>query len=176
MNGMKLLGSILCIIGCGNSFAHETGRGSGYGEEYYINARVEGYRPAYGFVSVPQSRCDFSRNRHDRHRNKGIGGAVVGGLLGGVVGNQIGSGSGKKVATAGGVIGGAIIGQRVATRDRKSDRRSSHCRRYNGGYQEEQLVGYDVYYQLHGVEHVVRTRYEPGDTIRLSVRVRADER
>ena len=176
MNLLRYIGPVLCLTFCGNAFAHDTGRGAAYGEEYYIDARVEGYRPAYGFVSVPQSRCDYSRNSHGSHRNKGIGGAVVGGLIGGVVGNQIGSGSGKKAATAGGVIGGAIIGQRVATRGRESGRRGGNCRRYNGRYQEEQLVGYDVRYRLHGVGHVVRTRYEPGDTIRLSVRVRAYER
>lgn len=159
-----------------NAFAHEGHGRSAFEEQYYINARVEAYRPAYGFVDVPLSRCERSVDRHRNHRNKGIGGAVIGGLLGGVVGNQVGSGSGKKIATAGGAIGGAIIGQRIATRDRRRDQRGGSCRQYNGGYQEEQLVGYDVTYRLHGVDHVVRTRYEPGNSIRLHMRVRADEK
>ena len=145
-------------------------------DRFYVKARVVGYRPAYGFVDVANSQCGRTRDRHGQHSNKGIGGAVVGGLVGGIVGNQIGSGSGRKIATVGGAVAGGLIGKNVARGGaRGSDRRGISCRKYRGRYQEERLIGYDVTYQLYGERHVVRTRYEPSEYVRLNIRVRADE-
>ena len=144
------------------------------GEVFYLEARVIDYQPAYSFVGVGRnSNCRSNRRSHKKHSSNGTGGTIIGALLGAGVGSQIGGGSGRDIAIVGGAIAGGVIGNNVATRDKNDDNYS--CRQRNGRIEEQRLAGYDVKYLFHNKRHVVRTRYEPGNIMRLLVEVRPEE-
>jgi uncharacterized protein YcfJ len=103
------------------------------------------------------------------------GGTILGAIVGGVIGNQIGSGDGRRAATvAGAAIGGAV--------GRNVDRNNGPGRSYagterrcrvvrDGGYEEQQIVAWDVEYRLKGEVYLSRLDYNPGDKLRVRVSV-----
>lgn len=102
-----------------------------------------------------------------------IAGTVAGAVIGGVLGNQVGSGSGRRVATAAGAVGGAFAGREVQERQQARNQRSEvrterSCRTESAP--REQVVGYDVQYELDGVIATMRTEREPGDTLVMGQR------
>jgi uncharacterized protein YcfJ len=95
-----------------------------------------------------------------------IAGTVLGGVAGGFLGSTIGGGVGRTVATVAGAAGGALVGNQVQKNMQQKNVVTSterRCKTVNETTQ--QLVGYDVTYQLDGKQGVVRTSFKPGATL-----------
>lgn len=102
-----------------------------------------------------------------------VAGTVAGAVIGGLLGNQVGSGSGRRVATAAGAVGGAFAGREIQerrqARSQRSEVRSERTCRTEDAPREE-LVGYDVTYELDGEVATMRAERDPGDTLVLGQR------
>lgn len=107
---------------------------------------------------------------------------VIGGVVGAVLGSQIGGGSARYATSAIGTMVGGIAGQRVyenGVRARQARGGTvTVCDPYrDGGYDGGDGTGgsgvaaYDVTYEYAGREYTTRTRYNPGDRIRVRVDV-----
>lgn len=97
-----------------------------------------------------------------------ITGTVAGAIIGGAVGNQVGSGSGRRLATIAGAAGGAIAGREIQDRQQQSRQRVETrservCRTETAP--REQVIGYDVTYELDGQIATLRTETKPGETL-----------
>lgn len=130
-------------------------------------------------VSTPVRECweqDVPRYRHAGGQ-AGHGSytpMLLGGIIGGVVGNQFGSGRGKKLMTAAGVVLGGSVGRDVARRHGRHYTEfvtETRCRVDYERHVEERVDGYRVEYLYQGRTYVTRTDHDPGDRIRVGVRV-----
>lgn len=145
----------------------------------YLVADVVSVVPVYQNVLVkqPQQVCyeEQQPRRNPRGESKTPG--IVGGILGGAIGNAVGNNkSSKKVGT---VVGG-VLGYSIAQDITRS-------RRNQGGYtdvtyrevcevqyetqQQQRLMGYDVSYSYAGQTYHTRLDRDPGQTLRVRVRV-----
>ncbi|MDF2152997.1 glycine zipper 2TM domain-containing protein [Vibrio sp. CAU 1672] len=87
-----------------------------------------------------------------------IGGAAAGAALG----NQIGGGSGKVIATAAGTIAGALAGREIQDNVQKGDVVTSTETQCHTEYvASQQVVGYDVTYEIAGVPTTVHLEDKP---------------
>jgi uncharacterized protein YcfJ len=96
---------------------------------------------------------------------------ILGGVLGGLVGSQFGGGSGRKaLAIAGAVLGASVANQ--AGRRREFDRYSPrHCATIVESREVEDVTGYRVRYLYQGREFEKIVDQDPGDRVRVEVRV-----
>lgn len=158
-----------------------TARAGGHeGEAFYVDARVVEVEPLTRWVHVttPREVCwdeDVERTV-DRGHGGTSGSTLAGTLIGGAIGNRLGKGHGDRAAATivGAAIGAAIgrdaaerAGQdrhRVVTRERR-------CETEQVTHEEERLMGYRVVYRYAGRTFVTRTDDDPGETIRVRVRV-----
>jgi uncharacterized protein YcfJ len=132
--------------------------------------RIEHPRRECWDEEVPRS----ARHRHDHNP----GGMIVGGLIGGVVGHSLGrrinKGRGRYAATAAGTLIGAAVGH-SATGHQHSDNAEpgyrERCRTHVDYTTEERVDGYWVTYRYHGEEFRTRMAHDPGETLRVHVRV-----
>jgi uncharacterized protein YcfJ len=153
------------------------------GDGYFIDAEVVHVDPIVRYVEVeePYRVCRdevvYRRVRAARHRTGDPVATLVGGVIGGLVGNQVGEGRRHRGAltVAGSVLGAAIGHGATSTprrhryRDVETVERRCHTRtRYR---EEAQLDGYEVTYLYQGRRLRTRTDYDPGDRIRVRVRV-----
>jgi uncharacterized protein YcfJ len=100
-------------------------------------------------------------------------GAVVGAVVGGLIGNQVGGGNGRKLATVAGVVGGAYAGREIDRRHEGGQRYTDYERRCQTVSEpREELVGYDVRYDLDGQVAMTRVSDEPGAQIQVGERDR----
>lgn len=143
-------------------------------------ARVISSRPVYRTVEdrVPQERC-WNETVREESRSEGPSpaGAIVGGVVGGALGHAVGHGSSnKKIGTAVGVVLGATVGNQVA-RDRAQGgdevtyRDRERCQTSHAVERRQEIVGYDVDYQYLGRTFSTRMDHNPGNRIRVAVRV-----
>ena len=100
---------------------------------------------------------------------------MIGGIIGGVVGNQFGGGRGNDIMTVAGALLGASMG-RDAQHRRHASRHSTvsmerRCEIEESVHEEERLEGYRVTYAYGGRTFVTQTAEDPGQTIRVRVRV-----
>lgn len=158
-------------------------------QTHYVYADVVDVEPIKRYVSVshPERVCEQVEydSRHERrHHHDSAGGTIAGGLIGGVLGSQIGSGSGKDVATIAGVLIGSAIGHDNEVnqrRDHENDnyevRTREQCQTRYERHEEERIEGYRVRYQFQGKTYTTKTRFKPGNKIKLAMTVRpvADE-
>ena len=97
-----------------------------------------------------------------------IAGTATGAVLGGLIGNQIGGGNGKKLATVVGAVAGGIAGNKVQQRNQANDTYTTfedQCETVTN-YVDE-VVGYDVTYQIGDEMGTIRMDQDPGATIPL---------
>lgn len=142
-------------------------------------ARVLSSRPIYRTIEdrVPQERC-WNETVREETRSEGTSpaGAIVGGVVGGALGHAVGHGSSnKKIGTAVGVVLGATVGNQVA-RDRAQHEEVSYrdrerCQTSHAIERRQEIVGYDVDYQYLGRTFSTRMDHNPGNRIRVAVRV-----
>jgi len=171
--------------------------GDGYGD---VGAASGGYgstsrcrtERAGGYVETGPHGADDWRGQGPRATGPMAGSdtgrtmaTVIGGVLGAVVGSQVGGGSGRFATSAIGTMVGGIAGREVyeaGQRDRMQ--RSGAVTVCDpvavGAYGDDAgprdgVSAYDVTYEYAGREYTTRTRYHPGDTIRVRVDVTPDE-
>ncbi len=107
--------------------------------------------------------------RRSRSSTPTILGAVLGGALGHAVGH---SNTNKKVGVAVGAILGGSIGRDIGRRQHHGGHRTkTQCDLVEQVREEERLVGYDVRYQYNGQVYATRMDRDPGERIRVRVRV-----
>lgn len=154
------------------SGGHQRGYGHGYGHGYGRGRHGHGGGSyAFGYASGPGNGYPG-----------GAGERVLGAIAGGLIGNQIGSGSGRAAATFfGAVLGDALVadnqarryggysGYAPATRTAVSWREV--CREQTGYHRESSVQWYDVTYRWGGELYHTRTGFDPGDRLRVKVRV-----
>jgi len=149
-------------------------------------AKVIGVKPVTKRikVSVPVEQCYNKQvwNETPRRHSHGHGhkNEVIGALIGAAVGNQIGKnakkGNGREIGTVAGAVIGGVIGNSHSRHH--SHRKSSgyyttvrHCDTHHEVSYEDQLVGYDVTYKYRGIVYNTRTKYHPGDSLKVKVSV-----
>lgn len=166
MNKSMLVGAVLGAVGvtAGGAVATYSLVGNS-GPEY---AEVLAVQPINETVKTPREVCNDVAVTHqrpvkDQHQ---IAGTVLGAVAGGLLGNQVGGGTGKKIATVAGAVGGGYAGNKVQEHMQESDTYTTtetRCKTVTDTSQ--QLVGYDVKYQLDGKVGQVRMDHDPGRQI-----------
>jgi uncharacterized protein YcfJ len=146
----------------------------------YDEADVLSSTPIYRTVQIssPRRECWEEEVQHvSRSRDRSHTPTLLGAVIGGALGNELGHNkSNKRVgAVVGAVLGGSIAGdlrrtygndEEVVTIDTVE-----RCRRVSDTREEEKLVGYDVRYSYNGLEQTVRMDHDPGETVRVRVKV-----
>lgn len=134
--------------------------------------------PVYETVHnrTPREICDeYPVERRVDNGNKAAG-AVIGAIVGGVLGNTVGKGDGRKAATVAGAVVGGTVGHNVAQGgDRYYQGVEQHCRLVEDVSEEQRLVAYDVQYRYRGDVFMSRLDYDPGDRLRVRVRIEPAE-
>lgn len=142
-------------------------------------ARVVSARPIYRTVEsrVPQERC-WNETVREEAPAKGNSptGAIVGGVVGAALGHSVGHGSdNKKIGTAAGAVLGAVVGNQVGKNQSGSQevtyRDREHCQTSQIYERRQEIAGYDVEYQYMGRTFTSRMDYDPGNRVRVAVRV-----
>lgn len=145
----------------------------------YQQAPVVDVQPIYETVShrVPVEQCHEERVAHTNHRRQSATGPILGALIGGTLGNAVGHGKKNKQvgAVLGAVLGGSI-GADVARRNthRAGDVRYSTEEVCSTSYEvreEERIAAYRVAYVYDDQTYTTRMHRDPGDSIRVRVRV-----
>ncbi len=129
-------------------------------------------------VSTPRKECwdEPVRTRHTRRSASQAGPTLVGALLGGAIGHQIGKGRGKQVATALGTVIGAQVANDASRHNRHDSfeqytRYEEVCEVTERVNYQQVIDGYQVTYKYKGQRFNTRMPYDPGDRIKLRIRV-----
>ena len=140
----------------------------------YDEADVIDVEPVYETVRhvTPHEQCRMERVPH---RTDSVTAPIVGAVVGGAIGNAVGHNKRNKQvgAVVGAVLGGAIATD-MANQGRRHGggwRRVEMCREVNEVSFEEELTGYDVTYRYAGRVHRARMAEDPGETVRVRIRV-----
>jgi uncharacterized protein YcfJ len=143
-------------------------------------ATKNGYNPLQDYATVKNVEPAFETNRVAREvcgdetvlqqapvkDEKRIAGAAIGAVVGGVLGNQVGGGSGRTAATVAGAAAGGYAGSKIQKRMQEGNLEETVEERCVVVYDtESKPAGFDVTYELDGVESVVRMDYDPGKRI-----------
>lgn len=145
------------------------------GPEY---AKVVKVVPIYHEVKVskPVRECwsePVGRSVRIKHRSD-PGAVLAGGLLGGIIGHQFGTGHSKRAATAVGTLIGAQIGAAESHDAYAYSKGVSYhdvCETEHHYHYETKLDGYRVTYSYKGDVYTTRMPYDPGDRIKVNVKV-----
>lgn len=137
-----------------------------------VTGQVLGATPVTQTVSGPREVCEdrvVEYQEQPKDSNK-IAGTAIGAVVGGLLGNQVGSGSGKKIATVAGAAGGAYAGRKVQGNRQEANaqtvsRVETVCQTITET--RDEVVGYDVTYELDGDTSTKRLKKNPGQTIAL---------
>ncbi|NVJ66571.1 MAG: glycine zipper 2TM domain-containing protein [Gammaproteobacteria bacterium] len=145
-------------------------RYSGYGK--IVRAKVTDVDPVYRTVRgepIAQEQCWREPRRVSRSDRRA--GSVIGAVIGGVIGYKVGGDHrhNKRSGAAVGAVLGSVIGGEAAKNKHRSERRyESHCETvYTGGYERQQLIGYNVEYKYKGQRFETFMDYEPGRYINV---------
>ena len=146
----------------------------------YDEAEVLDVEPIHELVRhiTPREECRLERVPARAERRSGTA-PIVGAVIGGAIGNAVGHNKRNKQvgAVVGAVLGGSIGADIARERDRHHPRRGRAgdrrevCRVVEDISHEEEIVGYDVTYRYGGRTHTARMSRDPGDTVRVRVRV-----
>lgn len=148
----------------------------------YDRAPVTQVEPVYETVryTVPVEVCSEQEvaYREPRHQRASATGPILGAIIGGALGNAVGNG--KKNKQVGAVVG-AVLGGSIGADISRKHRRPHHedvtyrteevCRTNREERSEERLAGYNVTYVYAGNAYTTRMKRDPGDSIRVRVRV-----
>lgn len=143
----------------------------------YDWATVTDVTPVYETVTLvePYQECRNERVAYGNGRGSAtppILGAIIGGALGNAVGHKKRN---KQVGVVVGALLGGSIGADIARRNRAHGRVSYHtqqrCHMVEQTRREERFRGYDVTYEYGGTTYRTRMQRNPGDTVRVRVRI-----
>lgn len=165
MNKSMLVGSVLgaVVVTAGGAFATYSlvDRGPQYAE-------VLAVEPIKETIETPREVCrdvTVTRQKPVQDSNR-IAGTAVGAVVGGLLGNQVGGGNGKKIATVVGAVGGGYAGNQVQGRMQANDTyTTTETRCDTVTDRHDEVVGYDVEYDLDGEIGRVRMDRDPGSRI-----------
>ena len=146
----------------------------------YETAPVTAVEPIYETVrySVPVETCREEQVAYRTNRHKSATGPILGAIIGGAVGHAVGHEKRNKQvgAVVGAVLGGSI-GADISRKHRSQHgeevryRTEEVCNVSREERAEERLAGYKVSYAYAGNTYTTRMQRDPGDSIRLRVRV-----
>ena len=146
----------------------------------YDEAEVLDAEPVRELVRhiTPREECRLERvPARVRHRSGTA--PIVGAVIGGAIGNAVGHNKRNKQvgAIVGAVLGGSIAADIASEHDRhhrhhgRAWQRREVCRVVEDISLDEEIVGYDVTYRYGGRTHTARMSRDPGDSVRVRVRV-----
>ncbi len=109
----------------------------------------------------------------DAQAKRGIA-TVIGAFIGGLFGNQVGKGKGRAAATVAGAVAGGAVGNHLADDTDTADApprytTQRHCP--SAAASARKASAYDVEYRYRGDVYTSRLSYDPGDRMRVRVRV-----
>jgi len=173
-----LIASLSAAAILATSGAHAGTHASGFTDR----ARVVDVEPIIRTVRIehPRRECWDEEVRHSaqNHHDHSTGGMIVGGVVGGLVGHTLGrrinKGRGRHAATAVGTLIGAAVGHNAGRRNHGEDTGRSYrerCRTHVDYTTEERVDGYWVTYRYQGEEFRTRMSRDPGESLRVHVRV-----
>lgn len=131
-------------------------------------AKVVAVEPAFEINEITRQVCgdETTLQQAPVKDDKRIAGAAIGAVVGGVLGSQIGSGSGRDAATVAGAAAGGYAGSKVQKRVQQGNVEETTQERCVTVYDTESIqAGYDVTYELEGIQKVVRMDRDPGERI-----------
>lgn len=96
---------------------------------------------------------------------------VVGAFVGGIFGHQFGKGDGRAAATVAGAVAGGAVGNSIAADDEVRARPRYRTVRHCPPSAPRKVTAYDVEYRYRGDVYTSRLAYDPGDRLRVRVRV-----
>ena len=143
----------------------------------YDEAEVLDAEPVHELVRhiTPREECRLERVPARVAHRSGTA-PIVGAVIGGAIGNAVGHNKRNKQvgAIVGAVLGGSIGADIAREHDRHRGRaweRREICRVVEDITHEEEIVGYNVTYRYGGRTHTARMSRDPGDSVRVRVRV-----
>lgn len=177
-----ILSVILTVAPYANASHKSRGYHKGYSGSgsYYTYAKVIDVEPIRRVVEVstPEREC-WQEEVHQPVQTRsshGSGGMLMGGIIGGVIGNQIGKGHHRHTSSLAGAMIGAAVGHDIDHKSAKTTYTEQvsyvdRCRTNYSVHTEERIDGYWVSYRYG--DEVLKTRmaYDPGERIRVRVRI-----
>lgn len=146
----------------------------------YDEAEVLDVEPVHEHVRqiTPREECRIERVPTHVERRSSTA-PIVGAVIGGAIGNAVGHNKRNKQvgAIVGAVLGGSIAADIASEHDRhhrhrgRAWERREICRVVEDISLEEEIVGYDVTYRYGGRTHTARMSRDPGESVRVRVRV-----
>jgi len=131
-------------------------------------ATVVSVEPAFDTTRTPRQVCGDQTTLEQAPVNdkKRIAGTAIGAVVGGVLGNQVGSGTGRDVATVAGAAAGGYAGNKIQKRIQEGNLEEKTEENCVMVYDTQSVpAGYDVTYELEGIQKVVRIDHDPGKRI-----------
>ena len=128
-------------------------------------------------VKLPLLGPDVVAIAYEEPRARSATGPILGAIVGGALGNAVGHKKrNKQVGTVVGAVLGGSIGADIARRHRgygENVRYSSRevCSVVHEERHEERLAGYRVTYRYGGETYTTEMDHDPGDSLRVQVRV-----
>ncbi len=136
-----------------------------------------------GSADGNSSYSDGGEYRSGSQAGRGVA-TVIGGIVGAALGSRVGGGNARYATAALGTLAGGAVGQQIYDNNNRyatsrngsvtvCDPVSTNAG-YDNGRDDARIAGYDVTYEYAGRRYTTRTDYNPGDTIRVRVDVRAE--
>ena len=125
-------------------------------------------------VNVPVQECWQEAVRVPKDSYNSYTPEILGAILGAGVGNQVGKGRGKDVATVAGAILGGSMGRDYDNKSRSQNdeiRYEDRCKTVDKFYTEERADGYRVTYEYEGNLYTTLTRSNPGESIKVGIKI-----
>ena len=150
---------------------------AGMANATYDEADVVSVVPVYDMVKreVPVQACRQEQVAYGAAQRRSATGPILGAIIGGALGNAVGHEKrNKQVGTVVGAVLGGSIGADISRRNREGAveyRTEQVCDTRYEIRAEEQLTGYDVRYVYAGTTYQTRMPRDPGDSLRVRVRV-----
>ena len=149
-----------------------------FADVQYAEAEVVDVEPIVERVEhvVPEERCWFETRAYRTSADRSMTTPLVGALIGGAIGNA--AGHNKRNKQVGAVVGAVLGGGIAADISRRQARATPHrrvrqevCDVVDKTTYRERVTGYLVTYRYGGETHRARMAREPGETIRVRIKV-----
>ena len=147
-----------------------------FADVQYANAQVVDVEPIFERVEhvEPKERCWFETREHRVERSAST--PLIGALVGGAIGHALGHKKrNKQIGTVVGAVLGGSIAHDISRREERAAPvhrvREKVCEVINNTTYRERIAGYLVTYRYGGKTHRTRMDREPGETIRVRIRV-----
>ena len=172
MTKLWLYALALGLTVSGTVCAQNVNNVDGGGDAHYGWADVLRADPVQAVTqaNVPQQQC-YDQQVVRRAPGNSAAGTVLGAVIGGVLGNTVGKGDGRTAATVAGAVAGGAVGNRVSDHGGDYASTQTQCREVNTIREQRRIIGYDVEYRYRGEVYMSRLSYDPGERLRVRVRV-----